>query len=264
MRRRSPGHCLPCEKQHRCVVGFMGVRTAVIRAAIVEDDLHDREELKASLRRYEEEKKVKFAITEFQDGEDIVTDYSAEYDIIFLDIEMAFLDGMKTAQKIRELDRDMVIIFITNMPQYAIQGYKVNALDYMLKPISWFSFAETLGRALSRVRTEEKEFITIAVKGGKKKLEVSRLCYVEVQDHLLIYHAVDGEYEAKGTIRDAEEQLDPKIFFRCNRCYLVNLEYVDTYLGSDVRVNGDTIQVSRSRRKPFLDALNEYLNEAGK
>ena len=68
----------------------------------------------------------------------------------------------------------------------------------------------------------------------------------------------------KGTIRDAEGQLDEKCFFRCNRCYLVNLEYVDNYMGSDVSVNGDTIQVSRSRRKPFLDALNEYLNEVGK
>jgi len=63
---------------------------------------------------------------------------------------------------------------------------------------------------------------------------------------------------------DAESQLDAKRFFRCNRCYLVNLEYVDNYMGSDVSVNGDTIQVSRSRRKPFLDALNEYLNEVGK
>lgn len=236
----------------------------MIRIAIVEDDVHDREELKAALKRYEEEKKVKFGVTEFQDGEDIVTGYTADYDLIFLDIEMAFMNGMKAAEKIRELDKDVVIIFVTNMPQYAIQGYKVNALDYMLKPISWFSFTESLGRALLRVKTEEKEYITISLKGGKKKLDVSKICYVEVQDHLLIYHALDGEYTTKGTIRDAENQLDPKKFFRCNRCYLVNLEYVDNYLGSDVRVNGDTIQVSRSRRKPFLDALNEYLNEVGK
>ena len=236
----------------------------MIRIAIVEDDRHDREALKKCLNRYEKENQMKFSVTEFQDGEDIVTDYTASYDLIILDIEMAFLNGMKAAENIRELDKDVIIIFITNMPQYAIQGYKVNALDYMLKPISYFSFSESMGRALHRVNVQEKEFITIALKGGKKKLDIGQICYVEVQDHLLIYHTTEGNFVTKGTIRDAESQLDAKRFFRCNRCYLVNLEYVDNYMGSDVSVNGDIIQVSRSRRKPFLDALNEYLNEVGK
>lgn len=236
----------------------------MIRIAIVEDDAHDRKELEKCLHRYEEEKKLKFSIRVFQDGEDIVTDYTADYDLILMDIEMAFLNGMKTAEKIRKLDSDVMIIFITNMPQYAIQGYKVNALDYMLKPISYFSFSESLKRALLRVKNEEKEYITIALKGGKMKLDISKICYVEVQDHLLIYHTTEGEFVTKGTIRDAEGQLDQKKFFRCNRCYLVNLEYVENYLGNGITVHKDMIQVSRGRRKPFLDALNEYMNEVGK
>ena len=233
----------------------------MIRIAIVEDDRHDREALKKCLNRYEKENQMKFSVTEFQDGEDIVTDYTASYDLIILDIEMAFLNGMKAAEKIRELDTNVIIIFITNMPQYAIQGYKVNALDYILKPISYFSFSESMVRALAKVKTPEKEYITIVLKGGKKKLDVARICYVEVQDHVLIYHTLDGDFETKGTMRDTDNQFDPKKYFRCNRCYLVNLEFVETYQGSDIMVNGDTIQVSRSRRKPFLDALNEYMNE---
>ena len=213
----------------------------MIRIAIVEDDRHDREALKKCLNRYEKENQVKFSVTEFQDGEDIVTDYTASYDLI-LDIEMAFLNGMKAAEKIRELDTNVIIIFITNMPQYAIQGYKVNALDYILKPISYFSFSESMVRALAKVKTPEKEYITI----------------------VLIYHTLDGDFETKGTMRDTDNQFDPKKYFRCNRCYLVNLEFVETYQGSDIMVNGDTIQVSRSRRKPFLDALNEYMNEVEK
>ena len=135
----------------------------MLRIATVEDDAHDLEALRTHLNRYEKENGLKFLITEFRDGEDIVTDYSADYDLILMDIEMAFLNGMKAAEKIRELDKDVVIIFITNMPQYAIQGYKVNALDYMLKPISYFSFSESMGRALHRVNVQEKEFITIAL-----------------------------------------------------------------------------------------------------
>lgn len=94
----------------------------MLRIATVEDDAHDLEALRTHLNRYEKENGLKFLITEFRDGEDIVTDYSADYDLILMDIEMAFLNGMKAAEKIRELDKDVVIIFITNMPQYAIQG----------------------------------------------------------------------------------------------------------------------------------------------
>ena len=169
----------------------------MLRIATVEDDAHDLEALRTHLNRYEKENGLKFLITEFQDGEDIVTEYSADYDLILMDIEMAFLNGMKAAEKIRELDKDVVIIFITNMPQYAIQGYKVNALDYMLKPISYFSFSESMGRALHRVKVQEKEFITIALKGGKKKLDIGQICYVEVQDHLLIYHTTEGNFVTK-------------------------------------------------------------------
>ena len=127
----------------------------MLRIATVEDDANDLEALRTHLSRYEKENGLKFQVTEFRDGEDIVTDYSADYDLILMDIEMAFLNGMKAAEKIRELDKDVIIIFITNMPQYAIQGYKVNALDYMLKPISYFSFSESMGRALHRVNVQE-------------------------------------------------------------------------------------------------------------
>ena len=242
----------------------MGVKAAMVRIAVVEDSEQDRRALLDCLHRYEKEQKLKFSIEEFQDGEDIVTGYSADYALLLMDIEMTFMNGMKAAEKIRELDKDVEIIFITNAPQYAIQGYKVNALDYILKPISYFSFSESMVRALAKVKAPEKEYITIVLKGGKKKLDVARICYVEVQNHVLIYHTLDGDFETKGTMRDTDNQFDPRKYFRCNRCYLVNLEFVETYQGSDIMVNGDTIQVSRSRRKPFLDALNEYMNEVGK
>ncbi len=232
----------------------------MLHIAIVEDDERDRCELRSCLQRYGKETGQTFQITEFSDGTDIITDYTAAYDLILLDVEMVFLNGIKTAEKIRELDPDTAIIFITNSPQYAIQGYRVRALDYVLKPISFFSFSECMTRALRFTKKKEKEYITIAMKGGKMKLDLSQLCYIEVQDHLLIYHTTEGNYVTKGAIWEAEGQLDPSRFFRCNRCYLVSLEHVDSYHGNDVTVNGDTIQVSRSRRKPFLDALNEYMN----
>ena len=100
------------------------------------------------------------------------------------------------------------------------------------------------------------------------KLDLSEICYVEVQDHDLIYHTVYQDYRTKGTMRDAEESLADGMkqerFFRCNRCYLVNLDFVENFQGIDVTVNGDCIQVSRARKKAFLNALNDFMNEVGK
>lgn len=232
----------------------------MIRIAIVEDDARDMAQLRACLEQYGKEKKQKFAVLEFSDGEDITTDYTADYDLILMDIEMRFMNGMRAARKIREVDEDVVLMFITNMPQYAIEGYKVNALDYMLKPISYFSFSESMNKALQRLKNTGKKYIVISTKNGKMRLDQKRICYVEVLDHTLVYHTPNGNYEAKGTLRDAQNQLDDSAFFSCSRCYLVNLDYVECYQGSTITVNQDIIQVSRGRRKAFLDAMNEHMN----
>ncbi len=232
----------------------------MIHAAIVEDDAHDMEQLKGYLDRYARERQQKFTITEFTDGEEIVNGYTAAYDLILMDIEMQFMDGMQAAQNIRKVDQDVELIFITNMPQYAIQGYKVNALDYMLKPVSYFAFAASMDKAIQRIGDGEKACVVIHTKGGKMKLEEEQITYLEVLDHTLFYHTTEESYEAKGTLRDAAARLDPGRFCFCNRCYLVNLDYVEQYAGNTVTVNGDTLTVSRSRRKPFLDALNERMN----
>lgn len=236
----------------------------MLRIAVVEDDKTYAAQLKEYLVRYGTEKNQKISVALFPDGEDIVTDYSAEFDIILTDVEMTFMDGMTTAERIREKDNEVVIIFITNMPQYAIQGYKVDALDYVLKPISYFAFSQRIDRALTRVKKKEATYITVAQKGGKKKLNVDKICYVEVRDHDLIYHSIKGDIVTKSSMKEAEDTLGGTKFFRCNRCYLVNLEYVEDFRGNDVTVASDVIQVSRARKKAFMDALNDYMNEVGR
>ena len=236
----------------------------MLRIAAVEDDKTYAAQLKEYLVRYGTEKNQKISVALFPDGEDIVTDYSAEFDIILMDVEMTFMDGMTTAERIREKDNEVVIIFITNMPQYAIQGYKVDALDYVLKPISYFAFSQRIDRALTRVKKKEATYITVAQKGGKKKLNVDKICYVEVRDHDLIYHSTKGDIVTKSSMKEAEDTLGGTKFFRCNRCYLVNLEYVEDFRGNDVTVASDVIQVSRARKKAFMDALNDYMNEVGR
>lgn len=235
-----------------------------LRVAVVEDDPRDRQEILKALRRYEAEAGVLLELREFSDGEDLVTDYAADYDLILLDIELRFMDGMRTARAVRALDKEVPIVFVTNAPQYAIEGYKVRAVDYVLKPIAWFSFRESLSRALAGSRRPGKATLTLPLREGRIRLEVDRICYVEVQDHLLIYNTLDGRYVTKGTMHQAEEQLKGPEFCRCNRCYIVNLRHVDACVGSDIRVNGDVIQVSRRQRRQFLERLNLFMNGDGR
>lgn len=131
----------------------------MIRIAVVEDDKGYAEKLRKYLDRYQKESGKKLKIEYFEDGEDIAIDYKCNFDIILMDIEMQFMNGMTAAEKIRELDDEVVIIFITNTPQYAMKGYTVDALDYVLKPLAYFAFSQKIERALTRLERRKKEIL---------------------------------------------------------------------------------------------------------
>ena len=125
--------------------------------AIVEDEATFIEQLIEYLHQFEEENHVEFKVSVFQDGAEILKDYKNEYDAIFFDIEMPKVNGMQAAEQIRDMDDDVVIMFITNMAQYAIQGYSVGALDFVMKPINYYTFSMKLKRVLKRVEKKDKE-----------------------------------------------------------------------------------------------------------
>ena len=108
----------------------------MVRIALVEDDANYRRELTEYLERFSKERGEHFAISPFSDGAEIAEGYTAGYDIILMDIAMSYMDGMSAAEAIRQMDDEVVIIFLTNMPQFAMKGYSVGALDYVLKPVS--------------------------------------------------------------------------------------------------------------------------------
>lgn len=236
----------------------------MIRVAVVEDEERYREEFLSYLKRYEKESGQHFRISVFTDGDEITEGYQADYDLILMDIAMQFMDGMTAAEKIRRLDSEAVIIFITSTPQFVMRGYAVDALDYVLKPINYFAFSQRIDRAISRMGKRRRRYISVPVKGGIQKLEVSQLRYVEVQDHDLVYHTARGSVLTRGTLAEAEELLGTEQFFRCSKCYLVNLEYVDSIQNFDILMDNTRIQVSRARKKPLMDALNNYMNEVSK
>ena len=230
------------------------------RIAIVEDDLACCKQLKEYLTHYAQETGETFSIQTFGDGDDIVNDYRAEYDVILMDIQMKHMDGMTAAEKIRRMDAEVVIVFITNLASYAVKSYTVEASDYLVKPISSYAFSQSLNRVLERVRRRTRRYLCIKHKDGVQKVDCAHIYFIEVDSRGLVYHTVDGEISAIGTMREVETRLEGCPFFRCNKGYLVNLEYVGNVVGRDAIVHGITVQISRSKKRAFLDALNRYIN----
>lgn len=232
--------------------------------AIVEDEAAYAQQLHAFLEKYAQESGQSFDITHFSDGCEIVEGYQPRYDLILLDVKMKFMDGMTAAEEIRRVDPEVVIIFITNMAQYAIRGYAVDAMDYVLKPVSYFAFSQRLNRAIGRMKKRERRYMTISIRGGAQKLDIDKIDYVESQGHNLMFHSGAETYQSSGTMREIEEKLDGHGFFRCNKGYLVNLDRVDGVRDGCAMVNGNALPISRSRRTEFMEALTDHVGEVMK
>jgi len=211
------------------------------------------------LSDYSQESGRAFHITHYNNGEDLVEHYRPEFDLLLLDVDMPFVDGMTAATLIRKKDPEVIIVFVTNLAQYAIQGYSVNALDYILKPLNYFSFSQHLTRALRYVRKQEDDYLTVAVKGGILKFEVGDIFYIERLGHQLMLHTRDGVHTSSATLQQMEEALSGKGFVRCNKGYLVNLAHVSGVQDGCAVVQGEKLLISRGRRGLFLDALADYV-----
>lgn len=232
----------------------------MIRIAIVDDDKNTEEMIGKYIERYADSCGKKIETMSFSDGDEFVETYNLEYDIILMDVQMKFMDGITASKLIRERDPDVVIVFITNMAQYAVRGYEVNALDYVIKPIEYFSFSEKLSRAIGQTKKKEKNYIIISVNRGLKKLDVSQICYIESYGHKLIFHMTSKEYTTHSiTMKELEEKLEKYHFYRCNKGYLVNLEYVEGIKDNYAVIGGEKILISRLKKNAFLEALTNFV-----
>ena len=231
--------------------------------AIVDDEKVFSDQLAGMLRRWQDAHGEELSVTCFQDGIDIAEDFKSKWDIIFLDIQMKLLDGLETARRIRACDSDVILIFVTTMGQYAINGYEVDAFDYILKPLEYSRFELRMNKAVKEAEKKKAHsFVYLKKYSDMIKVSTDDILYIEVNGHTLIYTTTDGTFERRAKISDAEAELSGLPFSRCSLSYLVNLKRIDRVSKDSVFISGNELPISRNRKKEFLQAFTDYL-EAG-
>ena len=235
----------------------------MIRIALVEDDKQMTLELIEVTQRFFKENNVKSEIYTFANAEDFLCDFKNNYNLILMDIDLPNMDGMNAVQHLRETKSDAMVIFVTSLAQYAIEGYKVNAFDFVVKPVQYYNFALTLKRALKSLLVQSEKSIIINNKSFMQKIDISNLKYIEVINHNLVFHTVNNNIEIRGTLSTYVHQLKDYDFVLCNRCYLVNLKFVSRVTTEYVIIGEEKLILSKSRRTDFISAINAFISRGG-
>lgn len=230
----------------------------MLKIAVVEDNPKEARQFLSHLERYSGERGEELQCHWIDNAADFLEGYQQQYDIIFMDIQMPGIDGMRAAERLRAIDSTVVLIFVTSLAQYAIQGYSVGALDYILKPVSYPALALKLQRAVSYCVQHKDLGIVISTNDGTVRLSERQIKYIEIYNHHILYHTTQGNHSAYGTLKQVEHLLPEKGFFRCNNQCIVNLSYVEKIDGYNAIVAGKTFTVSRLRKKDFLRELHCY------
>lgn len=231
-----------------------------MRVSIVEDNESDAKVLKTLLQKYAKDAALEIIIDVYNKPLEFLNKYKETYDVIFLDIEMPACDGIVTANWIRKLDSEVIIVFVTNMLRRAIDGYSVQAFDFVVKPISYDRLKVTLDMILRKLGKKQSTKIEVKTENGNVYLDSMSILYVEVAKHKLFFHMEDGRVlENWGSLTEIERTLSDKVFARCNSCYLVNLSFVKEISQNMVLVGEDYLKISRGKKGEFITKLMEYI-----
>lgn len=231
------------------------------RVAVVDDRAEERDLLQEYLRRFVGERRLTLEITAFEDGESFLAAAHQNFDIVLLDIEMQGIDGLETARRLRAEDESVCLLFVTYLANLAVEGYSVRALDFLVKPVGYENFCRKLERAIAAAERGRKKEIFLSTAAGSRRVRLDELYYVEVMNHTLLYHTKDGVLSVRGSIRDCETRLAPYDFARCNKSFLVNMEFITEIRRSEIRVGGDLLPIGSTRRQDFLKRLAEYMGD---
>ena len=236
----------------------------MVKICIIEDDVTELERLETCLMRYTKKHGHEILISKYSNAESFLQSYSKDCEVIFMDIELPGMSGMEAVKKIRAIDKKVVVVFVTQLAQYALDGYQVQAFDFVVKPINYYEFALKLKNLFAHLKDFRKIFIMTSSHQGKRIINVSDLKYVEVIKHDIIYHTIEEDIVCSGTLKQVCDELKDVSFALCNQCYLVNLRYVTGVLGNTLYLGEEKLQISAPKRKAFINALTQYVAHGAK
>ena len=226
----------------------------IFKIAIIEDESEASDLLLSMIHKYEAENSQNhFEVCQFSSASSFLFDFQPSFDLIFLDIQMPGINGMEAAKLIREKDNKVLIVFVTNMAQYAVEGYSVRAYDFLLKPINYARFSMKFERICHELSHQNNDaYLTITNKRIVQRIRVNDILYIEVSNHDLIVHLSDEKIVYRGTMKEVEQNLEGMGFSRCSNSFLVHLKYVRGLKGDNVVVGEETLRISQTKRSSFL------------
>lgn len=233
----------------------------MLHFVIVEDDLPTAKTLQSYVKKYALSENLEIRITTLHNAEQLIHTADQLYDLILLDIQLPGIDGMEAAKRLRKQDMITPIIFITNLAQYAVKGYEVDALDFIVKPASYQQLSMKLQKALRIINRRTDNNIAITVDRNIRFISSLQLMYIEVIRHDLHFHLADQKVlRCRGSLSKMEEQLSGSNFIRISSCYLVNMEYISGLTPHSVIIFENVeLTISRALRKNVLSKLTSYI-----
>lgn len=221
------------------------------------------------LNAFSMEYNVDFKVDAFASGEALIDAYKEcknKYHIIFLDMEMTGLNGMKTAERIRQLpDRNVLIVFVTSYPEYMQDSFDVQASQYLIKSLSYTVFCEKMNKMLNYLSELEIHIKVISEKGEEFILYLEKIVCLETVKKstiksVLLVTTTDGEYEIRGKIADFEKELKDKFFISVHRSVLANMRYIKRFdMKSLEFTTGKTTTISRRKYQEIKDTFSKYM-----
>lgn len=235
----------------------------MIKIAVVEDESEQAELICSLLYQYKKNTGIDLVVSSYSDGDEFLDSFSpGAYDILLLDIQMKRIDGLTAAKKSRTLDNRVVIIFITNIVQYAVQGYSVQALDFLVKPIDYKTLSSKMDLAIEQVNRIDAKTVCIKTITGMKVLDLNEIVCVELLARRLMIHTLTESYVCNETLQGIEEKIGDMRFFRCHAAFLVNLDHIKQIDKSMAIVGDRQVPISRHRYRGLLDSLTKYLGKS--
>ncbi len=230
-----------------------------MKIAVVDDSPRDLQLIKGYVERYFKENGGDYQVRTFENGLDFLDEEKLSFDIVFLDVEMPHLNGIETARNFRKRDKMAVLVFITNMAQYAIHGYEVDAIEYMVKPVEYYNFSDKMEKALRFVKRDQEKTLLLHGQEVTARIPVSGIYYMEKERNYILFHTKEGDFRERGSMGEMEEKLAGSGFSRCITGCLVNLRYISKMSKDAVWVGDRCLPISRSQRKQFAKDFADFL-----